>query len=125
MLLRWMSSFRITAVRVTFGGFALGAQLLIKRFDEWVVQGGAECRHVERLARGSPSAPDVPLPAHGSAVRVHRGYARQSSDSSTRQLAQFGQVREQAVRADGSHARDLGQPFDARLDLDAGGEYGR
>ena len=39
----------------------------------------------------------------------------QGGDGPARQLAQFGQVREQAVRADRADACDLGQPLDPRL----------
>src|SRR3984885_2658371 len=85
-----------------FGGFTLGAQALVERFQDGVVLGGDEGGHPQPGAHGGPSAGDVALAAMEATVVIARGQTGQGSGLGFVEGAEFGQLGQK--QGGGSHS---------------------
>jgi hypothetical protein len=104
------------------------AQLLIKRFEDGVVDGGGEGGHVEDAADRGAAAVDVALTAILAAVAIERSNADERGGLSVAQRAKFRQQSEQSEGADAADALDLLQTLglcdESGIGLEVSGDGG-
>src|SRR6266705_362433 len=74
-----------------FGGFACGAEPLVKLFELPVGAGGNQCGHVERPADGCAPAADAPASVPLPTLTWMRGQSSQRRRLATVERAQFRQ----------------------------------
>ena len=89
-----------------FGGFAGGAQPLVKLFELAIGMGGDECGHVERTADRCASTADAAASVPLAAFARMRGQSGQGGGLAAVERAQFGQFGQHAQGGDRADAGD-------------------
>ena len=112
MVLRMTSSFRMQAVMMTFGFFALCGQSLGEGTNDWITTSCRERRHVEHVANGGASARDAARAAVASAVVVERRQADQGGDRLAIEASQFGHFGHERGAGDLGDAGTRGEQLD-------------
>ena len=95
-----MISFRMIAVRASFGGLPFSMRVLYLRFISGLNRGGDKGGHIDGVLDECPTATNVAFPFERAAVLGDRGDAHQTGDLFVVESTEFGHFRQQGHGGD-------------------------